>query len=163
MLRLVLTLWLAAPLAHAQTAPFETWVGVSGGVQASPLTLGASAHVTAGRGSTAIRAAFDYGEEFVVWSGAPTTLNAASLCVAVQLREGRGRLMAHGGPALVWGRGRYQSPSGRQRYQNVGLAVGGSAVLGLSRSVGIGLDVSGTLNPEVSTVGVRFATHVRIR
>ena len=164
MIRLLLTLLLAAPLAHSQTAPLDTWVGGSGGMQSEPVTFGAGAHVTTGRGSTALRAAFDYGEEFTL-GAAPTTFHAASLSLAVQLREGRGRLVGYGGPALVWGRGAYQrratGPS-RLDYQTVGLAVGGAALFDLGPGVAVGLDVSGHINPEVSSAALRVGAHVRL-
>ena len=138
-------------------------VEVNGGFEAAPLWAGGGVYVSAGR-RLAVRLGIDSNVEFTLGAD-PTTVQAVSLSGGVRAERGRVRFGAYAGPAVVWGRDRFDIQRvgpGRVPYTTVGLGLNGSAVYEVGSGIGLGLDLSGNVNPEVSRVGVRLAAHIRL-
>ena len=164
---LALILALAGPIAVAQApashGALVWWGDLSAGLEASPLFAGAGLHVSAGR-RVAVRVGFDNSEEFTL-GARPTSVRAVSVSVGARARQGRLHVAAHAGPSVVWGLGRVQTERpgrGRDPYVTGGAALNALAFVDVGAGVGLGVDVSGNVNPEVSTVGARLALHLRL-
>ncbi|WP_412070363.1 hypothetical protein [Rubrivirga sp. IMCC43871] len=135
----------------------------NGGVEASPLWAGAGLYVSTGR-LLAVRFGIDSSVEFTLGAD-PTTVQAVGVSGGVRAQRGRMRFGAYAGSAVVWGRDRFDLQRvgpGREPYTTVGVGISGSAVYEVGGGLGLGLDLSGNVNPEVSRVGLRLAAHVRL-
>ncbi len=172
LLCLLLALGAVVPMATGQDAEprlatpegVAWWADVSAGIEAAPLFAGFGAHVSAGR-QFAVRLGIDSSVELVLGTADPTSVQAVSLSGGIRARRGRVHLGTYAGPSLVWGlsRVRTERPSrGRDPYLTAGVALNGSAIVEVGAGIGLGVDVSANVNPEVSTVGARLTTHVRL-
>ena len=154
--------WGQAPEAEP-TRRLVWWGDVSGGFDAEPFLFGAGVHVSAGR-RAAVRVGFDAGDEFTL-SAPPTSIRAVSLSGGVRARRGRVHAAAFVGPSVVWGLdrfdGRRTGPS-RERYTTLGAAYSGDAFVEVGRGFGLGLSLTGNVNPEVSQIGVRLGVHAKL-
>ena len=168
---LLLLAALSSAAASAQAQPSGAlvwWADVSAGYDAPPMAFSGGAHVSVGR-RVAVRLGFDASTEVTL--GAPaTSVRAASLSVGARAQRGRLRFAAHLGPSVVWGLDRYdvdrqrtgRRGPGREPYVTAGAAYSGSVFIAANPGFGLGLNVSGNLNPEVSTVGVRLAVQTKL-
>ena len=125
--------------------------------------MGGGVHLSAG-GRYVVRVGIDGATEFTL-GAPPTSVQAVSVAGGVRAHRGPLRFAAHVGPAVVWGRDRSdlaRTGPTREPYVTAGLVANGSAVVQVAGGMGFGLDVSGNLNPELSTLGARLAAHLRL-
>lgn len=162
---LALSVMLLVASASAQEAPadgFGWWGSVSLGVTETPLWAGSSLSLSAGR-QVALRLGYDVSQEFTL-GASPTSVNALSLSAGLRTWRGPLHFAAYAGPSVVWGLDQVnharEGPS-RQTYAVVGAALTGNAFVEVARGFGLGVEVSGNVNPEISTLGARLAVHVK--
>lgn len=165
---LALLLALASGAASAQAPPsislgdLDWWVGLSAGPEAPPMFAGGGIHVSAGR-QFAVQLGFEGSDQFTI-NLAPTTMRAVSLSVGARAQRGRLHAAAFIGPAVVWGRDKFDDDRGgpsRQPYTTSGVAVNGVAFVEVLQGLGLGLGVAGNANSEVSTVGARLTLQAK--